>query len=99
MRRAATHAANLRGISETCQPARVCQGVCYDEIAFDTGARQKGADMAIDFNKVPKYITRELDKGSKVVQRGETGRRVMRVQEGFATMNAGRTSTTMSVPQ
>jgi len=55
--------------------------------------------MAIDFNKVPKYITRELDKGSKVVQRGETGRRVMRVQEGFATMNAGRTSTTMSVPQ
>lgn len=37
--------------------------------------------MAIDFNKVPKYIRNELEKGDKIIQRPEKGRRVKRVQE------------------
>lgn len=37
--------------------------------------------MAIDFNEVPKYIRNELEKGDKIIQRPETGRRVKRVQE------------------
>ncbi len=37
--------------------------------------------MAIDFNKVPKYIRNELNKGNKLIKRGERGKRVKRVQE------------------
>lgn len=37
--------------------------------------------MAIDFNKVPKYIRNELEKGDKPIQRPQTGRRVNQVQE------------------
>lgn len=37
--------------------------------------------MSIDFNKVPKYIRDELEKGDKPIERGQTGMRVRRVQE------------------
>lgn len=37
--------------------------------------------MAIDFDKVPKYIRNELEKGDAPIQRGNTGRRPRRVQE------------------
>jgi hypothetical protein len=37
--------------------------------------------VAIDFNKVPKYIRDELEKGEKPIESGQSGMRVRRVQE------------------
>ena len=37
--------------------------------------------MTIDFNKVPRYVRSELEKGSKPIKRGQKGVAVKRVQE------------------
>lgn len=37
--------------------------------------------MTINFDKVPRYIQRELDDGAPVVKRGASGQRVRRIQE------------------
>ena len=37
--------------------------------------------MAIDFNRVPRYIRREMEKGAKPIKSPEKGRRSKQVQE------------------
>ena len=37
--------------------------------------------MAIDFDEVPRYVRKEIEKGSRAIKQGERGQRVLRVQE------------------
>lgn len=54
--------------------------------------------MPIDFNKVPKYIRREIDPPARVLAKGAKNQTARRVQEWLNFHDVGHRSTVISGP-